>query len=271
MKFQSKYTAKKPNKEGFIEYTPEEHATWHFLFDRQMEVIQGRACNEFIQGLDFLAMSREHIPKCIDINNAFKNTTGWRVKPVEAIIPADEFFSLLANKTFPAAAFIRSKEELDYLQEPDIMHEFFGHCPMLTDPVFADFIQNYGICALNASTEDRDYLARLYWFTVEFGLIQTAKGLRVYGGGILSSKEETIYAIESPIPKRYPLNNGLNALRTPYRIDILQPVYYVIEHFKELYNILQNDIIGLIHKAQDLGDFEAQFEQPQPNQKDIKC
>ncbi|MAZ40078.1 MAG: phenylalanine 4-monooxygenase [Legionellales bacterium] len=271
MKFQSKYTAKTPNEQGLIHYTQEENAIWALLFNRQMDIVKNRACNEFILGLASLEMSADHIPQCLEMNSALKKTTGWRVKPVEAIIPADEFFSLLAERIFPAAAFIRSRDELDYLQEPDIVHEFFGHCPMLTDTVYADFMQNYGKIALNASETDREYLARFYWFTVEFGLINTLNGLRIYGGGILSSKEESIYSLESDIAQRKPLADGLEALRTPYRIDILQPIYYVINSYQEIYDIMQNDIIGLIHQAQDLGDFAPIFEQVKPEQRDVKC
>jgi len=271
MTFVSKYKAKHPDTAGFIDYTAEENEIWAILFERQLKIVQNRACDEFIKGLDLLSMSANKIPQCPEMNQAFQHLTGWKVNPVEAIIPAEEFFTLLTNSIFPAAAFIRRREELDYLQEPDIFHEFFGHCPMLTDPVYADFMQKYGEIALNANEQDRNYLARLYWFTVEFGLIQTSKGLRVYGGGILSSKEETIYSVESDKPIRKPLADGLDALRTPYRIDILQPIYYVIDSYQNIYDIMQNDILGLIHKAQDLGDFEPLFDSPEQDQTTVKC
>lgn len=271
MTFKSKYQAKHPDKQGLISYTTEENETWTILFERQLDIIKNRACDEFINGISLLEMSSAKIPQCPEMNQAFKQTTGWSVKPVEAIIPAEEFFSLLTHRIFPAAAFIRRREELDYLQEPDIFHEFFGHCPMLTDPVYADFMQKYGEIALQANEQDRNYLARLYWFTVEFGLLQTAKGLRIYGGGILSSKEETVYSIESDIPVRKPLADGLEALRTPYRIDMLQPVYYVAANYQEIYSLMQNDILGLVHKAQDLGDFEPLFDSPEQDQTTVKC
>lgn len=255
----SKYVAKKVNKDGLIDYTDAEHKTWHELITRQTRIVQDHACEEYLRGLELLNMSVDHIPQCQEMNAVLGKATGWSVFPVEALIPVDYFFTLLANRQFPAASFIRIPEELDYLQEPDIFHEFFGHCPMLTDPVYANFMQMYGKIALSASPEDRDLLGRLYWFTVEFGLINSSKGPLCYGGGILSSKTETIYAVESDIPKRLPFNKGLDALRTPYRIDIVQPVYYVIDRFDELYQMINNDIFGLIAKARALGEFEPLF------------
>ena len=171
----------------------------------------------------------------------------------------EEFFSLLANRKFPCATFIRTPEDLDYIQEPDIFHELFGHCPLLAYQPYADFSQKYGEIALKATPEQRLFLGRLYWFTVEFGLIKTDAGNRIYGGGILSSKEETIYSLESTIPERRAFGNGLDALRTPYRIDMLQTIYYVIESFDCLYKLLENDILGLITEAQSLGEFEPTF------------
>lgn len=246
------YQAKTPNKEGFIGYTAEENKTWQTLYSRQSQIVKNRACDEFVQGLHCLGITAARIPQCQEVNAAFQRSTGWRVQPVDAIIPHDFFFELLAKRIFPAAAFIRRPEDLDYLQEPDIFHEIFGHCPLLTEPFYADFMQKYGELALKACPADREYLARLYWFTIEFGLIKTLKGLRVYGAGILSSKTETVYALESPAPERRPLNDGLLALQTLYDIDRLQPIYYVIDSYAALYDLLRNDIMGLIHRAQDL-------------------
>lgn len=260
MNISTNYVAKTPDANGFIQFTEEENATWHELFTRQLKIVQNRACDEFMTGIQKLHMAAAHIPQCPEMKNAFKASTAWEVYPVDAIIPNKVFFSLLAERKFPAAAFIRRREELDYLKEPDIFHEYFGHCPMLTEPVYADFMQDYGKKALTASEQDLAYLARLYWFTVEFGLIQTQQGLRVYGGGILSSKEETVYCLESPAPQRLPLADGLAAMRTPYRIDILQPIYYIINSFQDIYHIMQNDVFGLIHRAQDMGDLPPSFD-----------
>lgn len=255
-----KYTAKKPDANGFVDYTADENEVWRDLFIRQQDVITNRASEEFINGIALLNMAADHIPQLPEMNAILKRKTGWQVEPVPALIPNQLFFELLSSKKFPAATFIRHRDELDYLQEPDIFHEFFGHCPMLTDQIYADFTEQYAKKTLAANDLDRAYLGRLYWFTIEFGLINTLKGLRVYGGGILSSKAETIYAIESPTPIRRPFGDGLDALRTPYRIDIMQPIYYVIENYRDLYDVMQKDLFGLIHKAQDLGDFEPSFD-----------
>lgn len=257
MSKQSKYVAKPADEHGYVTYTKQENAVWHDLIVRQMRTIVGRACPEFMQGLNILNFPMDKIPQCPDINRALHKATGWSVKPVAALIPIEEFFSLLANCQFPAATFIRSREELDYLQEPDLFHEFFGHCPMLTQPAYANFAQNYGKLALQASPKERQYLGRLYWYTVEFGLIQTDQGMRIYGGGILSSDEETVYAL-SDKPLRVALD-PLVALRTPYRIDILQPQYFVIEDYQQLYDLLAIDLLALVRQAITLGDFPARF------------
>jgi phenylalanine-4-hydroxylase len=187
-----------------------------------------------------------------------QDMTGWSVAPVEALISFEHFFELLANKQFPAASFIRVPEELDYLQEPDIFHELFGHCPMLTDPTFADFTHEYGKLGLHATPKERAYLARLYWFTVEFGLIQTAQGLKIYGGGILSSYGETLYALDSDIPERKPFDI-LTMLRTPYRYDIMQTIYYVLNSLDDLYQIMQQDLKALIQQAITMGMLPPTF------------
>ena len=251
MEHVSKYVAKQPDEHGIIAYTDTENATWQKLIERQMEVIQQRACDEFISGLQCLNMSHRSIPQCSEINNALGKATNWSVEPVAALIPVDYFFTLLSKRKFPAATFIRVPEELDYLQEPDIFHEFFGHCPLLTDPVYADFMHKFGVVALRANAVQREYLARLYWFTVEFGLMQTPEGLRNYGGGILSSKQETISAIESVEPERRALGNCIQALRTPYRTDIVQTIYYTIESFEELYRLL-DDETALLARCDEL-------------------
>lgn len=255
-----KYIAKKPDAAGLMDYNAEENSVWHDLFVRQQKIIIDRASDEFLHGIKLLDMSADKIPQIPDMNAVLTKCTGWQVEPVEAMISTEAFFELLANKKFPAASFIRYREELDYLKEPDIFHEFFGHCPMLTEQHYADFTQDYAKKTLAARPEDRPYLARLYWFTVEFGLMNSTNGMRIYGGGILSSKEETVYSLDSPIPARLPFGNGLDALRTPYRIDILQPIYYVLENYSDLFNIMNKDLFGLIHKAQDLGDFEPRFD-----------
>lgn len=246
------YKSKQPDDQGYVTYTPEENRTWKQLFERQWKLIQGRACDEYIDGIKQLNMSADKIPQIPDINEKLSALTGWRIAPVSALIGFDKFYSLLANRQFPCATFIRRQEDLDYLQEPDIFHEIFGHCPLLANPYYADFTQKYGELGLKANDKDRIMLARLYWFTIEFGLIETAKGLRIYGGGILSSKGETEYSLDSQIPTRVPLD-VIDALRTPYRIDIFQTKYFVIKSFTELFDLLNVDLMACIDKARALG------------------
>ncbi len=254
----STYVAKPVDKNGIAAYTAEENQIWRELFMRQTPIVQNRGCDEYLQGMKLLNLVDDHIPQCPEMSEALHKTTGWMVEPVEALIPADNFFQLLSECKFPAATFIRRREELDYLKEPDIFHEFFGHCPLLTNQAYADFTQMYGRLCLKAPAADREMLARLYWFTIEFGLIKTSKGLRAYGGGILSSKGETIYCVESDIPERRPFD-VLDVLRTPYRIDIMQPIYYVIESFDTLFQLTEVDLIGLIREARSLGMYEPTY------------
>jgi phenylalanine-4-hydroxylase len=250
---QSNYTAKQPDANGLIAYSAEENATWKMLYERQIKIVQNRACEEYLRGLEILNLPKDHVPQCQEVSKVLSEKTGWSIVPVPALISFNDFFTLLADKQFPAASFIRTMEDIDYLKEPDIFHEIFGHCPLLTNPVFADFMWTYGKIGLKATSKERALLARLFWFTVEFGLIQTSKGLRIYGAGILSSKEETIYALESNIPVRKPFS-ALDVLRTPYRYDEIQKIYFVINQYQNLFDLLNTDIISLIRQAQALGE-----------------
>ncbi len=254
----TKYVAKVPDENGTIHYSDDEHAIWQELITRQMEIIQGRACQQYLDGLRLLDLPIDRIPQPKEVSAVLMEHTGWQVEPVPALINFDRFFQLLSEKRFPAASFIRSREEMEYLQEPDIFHEIFGHTAMLTHPAFADFTHAYGVAGLKANKRERVYLARLYWFTVEFGLINAPAGLRTYGGGINSSPGETIYALESEIPERRPFD-PVDVLRTPYRIDIYQTVYYVIERMNDLYELAHMDLIALIRKAWTLGEFAPMF------------
>ena len=222
------------------------------MINRQTPIVKTRACNEFLEGLKILNFPQDRVPQLQEVNSPLEKETGWKVARVPALIGFEKFFTLLANREFPAATFIRTREELDYLQEPDIFHELFGHCPMLTNKVYADFMQKYGELGLKANPKDRVMLARLYWFTVEFGLIQTAQGLKIYGGGILSSIGETPYSLEDDKPNRKPFDI-LDMFRTPYRIDILQTVYFIIQNYQELYDVLNQDVFSIIAKARELG------------------
>jgi phenylalanine-4-hydroxylase len=253
------YISKQPNALGLIDWTAEENKTWNTLISRQTEIVKTRSCPEFLEGLDRIQFSKNRVPQHTEINRRLKDFTGWEVEVVPALIPAKEFFTLLANKKFPAASFIRVPEELDYIQEPDIFHEFYGHVPLLTFPDYANFMEEFGKLALSISGKDRRSLFRLFWFTIEFGLLRTPQGIKAYGGGMLSSIHETVYSVESPIAKREPFD-PLMALRTPYRIDIPQPLYYVLDNFSDLFKILDRDLIALLEESKALGDFEPLFE-----------
>ena len=253
----TQYVARQPDESGFIHYSDSEHQVWNTLITRQMKVLEGRACQEYFDGIEQLGLPVDRIPQLGEINRVLGASTGWSVAQVPALIPFQTFFELLASKRFPVATFIRTPEELDYLQEPDIFHEIFGHCPLLTNPWFAEFTHTYGKLGLAASKEQRVYLARLYWMTIEFGLVDTPAGRRIYGGGILSSPKETVYSL-SGAPEHQAFD-PLEAMRTPYRIDILQPLYFVLPDLKRLFQLAQEDIMGLVQQAMTLGLHAPKF------------
>lgn len=258
MEFSSRYQAKIPNAKGIVDYSAAENLVWDTLYSRQSEILAGIACDEFIRGVDLLQLTPNNIPQLPDVSTILQKLTGWQVVPVQALISPREFFTLLSEQKFPAATFVRVLEELDYVTEPDIFHELFGHCPMLTEPVYADFIRRYAELALSLPEKEWPLLQRLFWFTVEFGLVNTKQGLRAYGGGILSSYQETLYCVNSEIPQRKPFD-PLDALRTPYRIDMLQHVYFVIDDYQQLYDYIQSDVAALLQQAHQLGEFEPMF------------
>lgn len=253
----SKYESKPFQSVGSVHYTEEEENTWRFLVQRQNRAIQGRACKEFLSGVKKLEFD-QRIPQHYETTEILNSCTGWGVEPVPAIIPAEQFFTLLSQKKFPSANFIRVPEEIDYLQEPDIFHEIYGHCPLLTNQNYADYMQEYGRLALTVKGKERMRLFRLFWFTIEFGLLKENNELRIYGGGILSSYKETMYALENTSEK-IPLTDPLVALRTPYRIDILQPVYFVVDSLEALFSMVKNDLIGKARAALTMEDYPAKF------------
>lgn len=249
---ESLYVSRTPDARGVVAYSKAEHAIWAELYARQRAAIADCACPEFLYGLDLLKLPQHRVPQLSEVSARLQRETGWQVAAVPALIPFSEFFALLAAKRFPAATFIRRREHLDYLQEPDIFHELFGHTPLLTNPWFAAFTQRYGEIGLAANREDRAFLARLYWFTVEFGLLRRPDGaLSIYGGGILSSLGETAYAL-GPEPQRRPFSL-IEVLRTPYRIDVLQPMYYVLDSFRQLHELSQADLLAAVADARRLG------------------
>jgi phenylalanine-4-hydroxylase len=215
-------------------YTPQEHVTWDRLFQRQTALLKDRVAPEFLAGLEALDLGAGGVPDLEKLSRRLTRLTGWRVEAVPGLIPAEDFFRCLAERTFVAGRFIRRPDQMDYLEEPDIFHDVFGHTPLLADPVFADYMQAYGEGGLKASRMGAlEPLSRLYWYTVEFGLIRTDRGLRNYGAGIVSSPGETVHALESPAPRRIRFDLA-RVMRTRYRIDAFQETYFVIDSFEDL-------------------------------------
>ncbi|MFY2506945.1 phenylalanine 4-monooxygenase [Vibrio pectenicida] len=248
----SEYVSKPINKQGFVDWSSEEDQIWHDLVSRQLELVNERACKEYLRGLELLDLPVDRVPQLPEINKILQRETGWKVEPVPALINFDRFFALLADKKFPVATFLRSREEFDYLQEPDFFHEIFGHCAMLTNPEFARFTETYGKLGRDADSKERVYLARLYWFTIEFGLVREAQDYKIYGGGILSSPGETLYALdgEQPVREEFDIHT---VLRTPYRIDIMQPAYFILNDIEQLYQLSQEDLMSHVRKAMKVG------------------
>jgi len=220
--------------QGWSQYTPEEHAVWKTLFNRQSQLLPGLACDAFVQGMQHLPMSADSIPNFEALSDVLERATGWRIVAVPGLVPDEVFFEHLANRRFPSGNFIRKAHELDYLEEPDVFHDVFGHVPMLMNPVMADFIQAYGQGGLRAKSLGKlTELARLYWYTVEFGLVRQPDGLRIYGAGIASSYSESVFSIQSDSPNRIGFDLE-RVMRTNYRIDDFQEVYFVLDDLQDL-------------------------------------
>ncbi len=251
-----KYISNPVDEKGYVNWSETENQTWTNLVNRQKDLIKGRACDQYMEGLEILNFT-DKVPQIPELNKKLDECTGWGVAPVPALIQPKEFFALLSNKRFPAATFIRLPEEMDYLEEPDIFHEVYGHTPLLTNQAYADFMEKFGELALKADPKDRRRLFRLFWFTIEFGLLKTEDGFKAYGGGILSSIGETQFAVSDQNEKEK--FDILKVLRTPYRIDIMQPLYFYLEDFNELFTILDHDILGILEEAKRLGDFEPKY------------
>lgn len=236
-------------------YSQEEHAVWDRLYRRQAELLPGRAAPEFLAGLAALNLNRGGIPDFEAINRDLQALTGWSVVAVPCLVPDAIFFEHLANRRFPAGRFIRKPQELDYIEEPDVFHDVFGHVPMLTNPVFADYMEAYGKGGLRSLGFDAlPNLARLYWYTVEFGLINRPEGLRIYGAGIASSHAESIFALENSSPNRMHFQLE-RVMRTRYRIDDFQQNYFVIDSFEELFDATYQDFAALYARLPGLATF----------------
>ena len=237
-------------------YTAAEHAVWRTLFNRQTKLLPGRACDEFVQGMRALPIGAEKIPDFRHLNEVLSKRTRWQVVAVPGLVPDEIFFEHLANRRFPAGQFIRKPEQLDYLEEPDVFHDVFGHVPMLMNPVIADYIQAYGIGGLRAQKLGvLQYLARVYWYTVEFGLVLQPDGLRIYGSGIASSYTESVFALDDASPNRLRFELE-RVMRTLYRIDDFQETYFVIGDFDELLELARIDFAPIYARVKNQPDLE---------------
>ncbi|WP_375210441.1 phenylalanine 4-monooxygenase [Hyphomonas jannaschiana] len=238
-------------------YSAEEHDRWDRLFRRQKEVTRGRACSAALEAMEALELSPSGIPHMGRLSDRLEKITGWRIVPVAELVPDEIFFDHLANRRFPAGAFIRPEAEFDYLQEPDIFHDIFGHVPLLANPVFADFMEAYGKGGQRAMRLGQLHnLARLYWYTVEFGLIREAEGLRIYGAGILSSPQETVFALEDDSPNRIGFDVQ-RLMRTKYIIDDFQQTYFVVDSFEALLDTCYKDFGSVYADVKGEPDYEA--------------
>ena len=256
---QTSYSSKTPGPDGLIHYNGDETAVWSELFTRQMATLEGFACRAYLDGQRKLGFSADAIPQVSEVDARLNSLTSAGVVPVAALIPQREFSTLLRNRKFPVATFIRRREHIDYIEEPDIFHEVFGHCPMLTDPHVCDFFERFGRLALSVERAHIKRLFRMFWFSIEFGLIREDAEIKAFGAGIMSSPSEAAHAA-SGAAEILPFD-PLTVLRTPYRIDILQPVYFVIESFEALAATLEEDILTLLDRARNLGDFAPRYDQ----------
>ncbi len=228
-------------------YNADDHATWDTLYRRQRELLVGRACDEFLQAQDAMGMGAGRIPRFDRLNKILAATTGWTLVGVEGLLPELDFFDHLAHRRFPVTWWIRRPDQIDYIAEPDLFHDLFGHVPLLMNPRFADYMQAYGRGGVKAHAigpAALQQLSRLYWYTVEFGLIDTPAGLRIYGAGIVSSKGESLHALESAVPNRIGFDLQ-RIMRTGYRIDSFQQSYFVIDSFEQLMRATAPDFTPL--------------------------
>ena len=236
MGFESAYESKVATDEGLFVYSAEENATWRDLIERQDGLLKARAIPEVIRGLERLALPRTRVPQVADVEARLRTASDFGVQAVPAMISEAEFFDLLASRRFPVATFVRRRDEIDYLKEPDIFHEVYGHCPLLTNRAYADTVQRFGLAAQALGPAFYAALYRLFWFTVEFGLTKTSDGLRIYGAGITSSAKETAYCLTATDVDRRPFD-PVEICATDYRIDVLQPQYYVLDRFDDLFRL----------------------------------
>ena len=242
--------------QGWERYTAQDHGVWKTLFERQTRLLIGRACDAFVQGMRELPIGPEQIPDFRRLSDILMRRTGWQVVAVPGLVPDEVFFDHLANRRFPSGNFIRKPHELDYLEEPDVFHDVFGHVPLLMNPTMADYIQAYGVGGLRAQKLGvLDKLSRVYWYTVEFGLVQQADGLRIYGAGIASSATESVFALDDPSPNRLRFDLE-RVMRTRYRIDDFQESYFVIGDMDELLQLARIDFGPLYERVRGQPEHE---------------
>jgi phenylalanine-4-hydroxylase len=215
-------------------YSDEDHEVWRILFDKRMKQLETDASDVFLKGLSIINLNRNQVPDLREVNANLKPMTGWQSRGVPGYLPAKSFFAFLAQRQFPTTITVRPKTSMDYLPEPDIIHDVFGHVPLHADPVFADFLQTYGQAALHThDPHHTERLARLFWFTVEFGLIREDNRLKLYGSGLISSEGEGHHSLKSPDVDRRPFNLE-RVCETSFEIDHYQPILYVLESFEQL-------------------------------------
>jgi len=237
-------------------YGPAEHAIWRMLYERQAKLLPGRACDEYLAGMKALPIGAKQIPDFRRLSDILMRRTGWQVVAVPGLVPPEVFFDHLANRRFPAGQFIRRPDQLDYIEEPDVFHDVFGHVPMLMHSVLADYLQAYGKGGLRAQRLGAlEQLSRVYWFTVEFGLVAQDDGLRIYGAGIVSSFAETQFALEDKSPNRLKFRLS-RVMRTRYRIDDFQESYFVLDSLGDLLHLAELDFAPLYQAAKDLPEIE---------------
>jgi len=238
------------------DYTSEDHAIWRTLFERQLATLKAHVAEEYLKGLEALGIGPEGVPNFASMNARLKKITGWEVVAVPGLIPSRPFFQMLANRQFPAGTFIRSREQLDYLEEPDIFHDVFGHVPLLTNPAYADYMNEYGRIGLDAvENKGVKFLARLNWYTIEFGLIRKPESVQIYGAGIVSSYGEAKYVVDNP-SANFLVFDVHRVLRTGYYIDDFQATYFVIDRFEDLFDLLkQTDFVALYDRYRAQPDY----------------
>ena len=241
------------------DYTATDHDVWRQLYERQRQLLVGRACDEFIDAQDAMGMTPNQIPKIADINRVLEAATGWILIGVEGLLPELDFFDHLANRRFPVTWWIRRPDQVDYIEEPDLFHDLFGHVPLLMNPLFADYMAAYGrggVKAHGIGADALQNLTRLYWYTVEFGLIKQHDGLRIYGSGIVSSKGESIHCLDSAAPNRIGFDLE-RIMRTRYRIDSYQKTYFVIDSFEQLMDATRPDFTPIYARLAEQGSIPA--------------